>query len=204
MGLSIHYSGTIKDYLLADELIIEVKDICKSMEWEYTIFTPKNHANDTAHLKDPAFINYKIEDLKGISFSPKDSEPVSLTFFPSGRLCSFIKLLYNNPETNDLMVEVVSTKTQFAGMDAHMAIINLLQYLKDKYFSVFELSDEGNYWETKDKTILAENFSRYNFLMDTVAKALSNFTTVAGESATSLADRLEEFLKNKLRIDKKE
>ena len=204
MGLSIHYSGNIKDYLLVDELISEVQDICKSMEWEYTIFTPKNHTNDTAHLKDPGFINYKMEDLKGICFSPKDCEPVSLTFFPSGRLCSFVKLLYNNPETNDLMVEVTSTKTQFAGMDAHIAILNLLQYLKDKYFSVFELSDEGNYWETKDKVILAESFSRYNFLMDTVAEALGSFTAVPGESVTSLADRLETFLKNKLGLDKKE
>jgi hypothetical protein len=204
MGLSIHYSGAIKDYAFLDELIIEVEDICKTMGWKYNIFTPKNHTNDTAHIQNPAFINYKIEDLKGITFSPEHCEPVALTFFPSGKLCSFVKLLYNNPKTNDLMVEVVSTKTQYAGMDAHMAILNLLQYLKDKYFSVFKLSDEGNYWKTKDKTILAESFSRYNFLIDTVAEALTNFKSVPGESVTSLADRLEEFLKNKLKIDKKE
>ncbi|MGG9964267.1 hypothetical protein [Ferruginibacter sp. SUN106] len=204
MGLSIHYSGTIKDYALIDELVIEVEDICKTFNWQYNVFTKKNSGNDTRHIQNPAFISYKMEDVKGISFSPENCEPVALTFFPSGKLCSFEKLLYNNPETNDLMVEVVSTKTQYAGVDAHMALLNLLQYLKDKYFADFKLSDEGNYWETKDKKILEENFSRYNFLMDTVADALSNFKTVPGEPVQSLADRLEEFLKNKLGHDKKE
>ncbi len=202
MGLSIHYSGTIKDYSLIEELVAEVEDICKTLDWEYNVFTKKNLGNDTRHIENPDFINYTMEDLKGISFAPKDCEPVILTFFPSGKLCSFLKLMYNNPRTNDLMVEVVSTKTQYAGLDAHMAVLNLLQYLKDKYFSVFELSDEGNYWATKDKKVLEENFSRYNFLMDTVAEALSDFKPVPGETPTSLAERLEAFLK-KIKIDNK-
>ena len=204
MGLSIHYSGAIKDYSLVDELIAEVEDICKVFDWKYDIFTKKNSFNDNRYMQNPDFINYKIEDLKGISFAPENCEPVMLTFFPSGKLCSYVKLLYNNPETNDLMVEVISTKTQFAGMDVHLAILNLLQYLKSKYFSVFELSDEGNYWLTKDKKILEENFYRYNFLMDTVTEALNSFTSAPGESATSLASRLEAFLRNKLGAKKKE
>lgn len=203
MGLSIHYSGTIKDYSLIDDLVAEVEDICKTFDWKYDIFTKKNSFNDSRHIDNPDFINYKIEDLKGIAFAPEDCEPVMLTFFPSGKLCSYVKLMYNDPETNDLMIEVVSTKTQFAGMDAHLAVLNLLQYLKDKYFSVFELSDEGNYWEGKDKKILEENFARYNFLMDTVTEALNSFPSAPGESVNSLASRLEAFLKSKLGVKNK-
>jgi predicted rRNA methylase YqxC with S4 and FtsJ domains len=33
MGLSIHYSGHIRDKKLLDSLIEEVKDICETLNW---------------------------------------------------------------------------------------------------------------------------------------------------------------------------
>ncbi len=197
MGLSIHYHGQIKDYALTDELTSEAIDICKSLNWNYHIFEKISNANDKAHVNDPGFINYSENELKGISFMPEGCEPVSLVFFPSGRLCCPFKLMNNNPSTNDLMVETISTKTQYAGMDVHITVLKLLQYFKDKYFSVFELSDEGNYWETKDEAVLKAQFDRYNFLVNEVADALSGIKAVPGETLQSLADRIEEILKKK-------
>jgi len=197
MGLSIHYRGQIKDYALIDELICETVDICKSLNWNYHNFEKSGIANDEAHVNDPAFINYTLNDLKGIHVMPEGCEPVSLVFFPSGRLCCPIKLMYNNPAANDLMVETVSTKTQYAGMDMHITVLKLLQYFKDKYFSGFELSDEGHYWETKDETILKEQFSRYNFLVDAVGDSLSGLNAIPGEPTQSLAERIEEILKKR-------
>jgi hypothetical protein len=197
MGLSIHYHGQIKDYTLIDELTNEAEDICKSLDWKYHILEKENNDNDDAHVSNPDFINYTIEDLKGINFTPDECETVSLVFFPSGRLCCPAKLRYNNPATNDLMVETVSTKTQYAGMDVHITVLKLLQYFKDKYFSVFELSDEGDYWETKDETVLKGRFAEYNFLVNSVRDALSDFKGMPGDTPQSLAERLEEFLKTK-------
>jgi hypothetical protein len=197
MGLSIHYSGCIRSYALVQALTDEVEDICKSLGWKYHIYEKKSNANDAAHINNPNFINYTPEDIKGITISPAECEPVDLTFFPSGILCSVAKLKYNNAATNDLMVETISTKTQFAGPDIHITVLNLLQYLKDKYFAVFELKDEGNYWETKDKKILLGRFAQYNFFLDAVADALGDFKAAPGETATSLAERLEELLKRK-------
>ncbi|MBK7121895.1 MAG: hypothetical protein IPH68_03265 [Chitinophagaceae bacterium] len=203
MGLSIHYRGQIKENALIDELISEAVDICKSLSWNHLIFEKTGNANDKAHVNDPGFINYSENDLKGISFVPEDCEPVSLVFFPSGRLCCPFKLMNNNPATNDLMVETISTKTQYAGMDVHITVLKLLQYFKDKYFSVFELSDEGNYWETKDAAVLKAQFDRYNFLVDTVHDALSSIKAVPGETPQSLADRIEEILKKKVVKERK-
>jgi hypothetical protein len=197
MGLSIHYSGTIKNYVLIEDLVNEVEDICKSLEWQYHIREKKSNANDAAHINNPNFINYTPEDIKGITISPAECEPVDLTFFPSGILCSVVKLMYNNAATNDLMVETISTKTQFAGPDIHITVLNLLQYLKDKYFAVFELRDEGHYWKTKDKKVLLGRFGQYNFFLDAVANTLGDFKAAPGETPASLADRLEEFLKRK-------
>jgi hypothetical protein len=197
MGLSIHYSGRIRSYALVQALTDEVEDICKSLGWKYHIREKKSTANDAARINNPHFINYRPEDIKGITISPAECEPVDLTFFPSGILCSVAKLKYNNAATNDLMVETISTKTQFAGPDIHITVLKLLQYLKDKYFAVFELRDEGHYWKTKDKKILLGRFAEYNFLLDAVAGALGDFKAAPGETPASLADRLEEFLKKK-------
>lgn len=197
MGLSIHYHGQIRDYALIEELIIEAEDICKSLNWKHHTWVKKSNANDDVHKNNPDFLNYTLDDLAGISISPEECEPVSLVFFPSGRLCCPAKLMYNNPETNDLMVETVSTKTQYAGIDTHLTVLKMLQYFKEKYFSVFELSDEGMYWETKDEEVLKSQFIKYDFIVHSVRNALSDFKAMPGDTAESLADRLEEFLKNK-------
>ncbi len=197
MGLSIHYQGEIKRYDLIEELVFEAEDICKSLNWKYHTWMKTSSVNDDAHVNNPDFINYIHEDLKGISIMPDECEPVELVFFPSGKLCSPIKLKFNDAATNDLMVEYVSTKTQYAGIDTHLAVLKLLQYFKDKYFSFFELSDEGMYWETKDEEILKTQFAKYNFIVHSVRNALKDFKALPGETPESLADRLEELLKKK-------
>ena len=82
-----------------------------------------------------------------------------------------------------------------------MAIIRLLRYLKQKYFSVFELNDEGDYWETMDEKVLLSQFAKYDFLLNAVADALSEMKAVPGETPLSLADRIEKMLKDKFGDD---
>jgi hypothetical protein len=197
MGLSIHYRGQIRDYALVEDLVNECEDICRSLEWDYHIWNKESCIHDDAHIDNPDFIAYVMEDLKGISILPKECEPVDLAFFASGKLCSTMKLRFNDAAINDLMVEYVSCKTQYAGIDTHLTVLKLLQYLKDKYFSFFELSDEGMYWKKKDLEILKSQFARYDFIVYSVRNALSDFKAQPGETAESLADQLEELLKKK-------
>ncbi len=131
MGLSIHYSGKIKDYSLIDAMRTEVEDICKSLNWEHQLFDIKSSTVKSGTSNPVKNTPY---DVKGISFTPEESETVFLTFLPDGTLCSPVKLIYYDPATNDLMIEVVHTKTQFAGPDIHIAILKLLHYIKEKYF----------------------------------------------------------------------
>jgi len=184
MGLSIHYSGHIRRYGIIDEMMTEVTDICESLNWIYHILDGNN-----------------TDKLKGICLSPEGCEPVFLTFLPNGRMCSPVNLMHKDIyEEHDLDPELLyttSTKTQYAGPDAHIAIIRLLRYLKEKYFSAFELNDEGMYWETMDEKVLMEQFARYDFLLNSVAGALSNMKAVPGETAGSLANRIEKMLRNR-------
>lgn len=109
----------------------------------------------------------------------------------------YFETAVNDPVANDLMVEYVSCKAQYAGMDTHLTVIKLLRYFKEKYFSVFELSDEGMYWETGDTNSLKALFTKYDFLVNSMREALKNFKAEPGETAESMADQVEELLKNR-------
>ena len=193
MGLSIHYWGKIKDYDLTDAMTAEVADICKSLNWPYQIFDAKKSKLKPGETAK----KYTPHDVKGIIFTPEESETVCLTFLPDATLVSPAKLIYYNPATNDLMIEMVHTKTQFAGPDTHIAILKLLHYLKEKYFESFELNDEGYYWEKWDEKVLLSQFARYNFILEKVSAALADVKLATGESVESLADRIEDILKKK-------
>lgn len=178
MGLSFHYSGRIKDPDLIDELTEEVVDICQDLEWDFKIIGQQDSGQPG-----------------GICFSPKDCEPVFLTFLPGGRICSpfsfnnrsFYQVHCLDPE----MIYVISTNTQYAGPEVHLTLMKLLRYLAEKYFSVFELSDEGMYWETNDPVILYRRFSEYTCLLSTVTEVVNTMKAIPGETILSLVDRIE-------------
>jgi hypothetical protein len=181
MGLSIHYSGYILRTEKLDSLIEEVNDICKTLGW-------------STHTFDD-------DEIKGVSFTPAKSEPVFLTFNKEGRTLSPINILakdiYDRHDIDKELIFTTSTKTQFAGADAHIAIIKLLKFLSEKYLKDFTLSDEGNYWETDDEKILLKQFERYNSAMDAFSDALKNLPSVPGETSEFLADRIERILNEK-------
>ena len=173
MGLSIHYSGLIKNTELIPQLTEEVQDVCFAFDWRYRL------VND--------------ETLTGISFTPPECETLCLTFLHNGQLASRTRLMYKIEPAN-----VISVKTQFAGTDVHKTVIKLLQYLSAKYFSHFKLDDEGGYWESGDETILAKKFAAYDALLSKVQTALFDFKTKPGVTREELVKRLEEFLKRRI------
>ena len=196
MGLSFHYKGTIRNLSLIGELTEEVQDICEGLNWKCRIWGGKSSAKIKKTASDP--LNPAPDDLKGISLSPDESEPLFLTFLPNGNLCSPLKLMFNDPVTNDLMIEFIHVKTQFAGPDTHMALLKLLRYLKEKYFTELEVDDEGLYWESEDEKTLLSQFAKYNFTLKMLTEALSDFKAIPGETLNSLAERLEELLRKRL------
>ena len=173
MGLSIHYKGVLKSPDLIRPLIEESVDICEVMGWRY---------------------NLAADDLlEGISITPEKCETLTLTFLPDGKLASRAFILLNMPAD-----AAIFTKTQYAGMDTHMAIIHLLRYLSGKYFRAFELMDEGNFWETNDVEVLRSQFSCYEVALNAVSNALKDFPSADGETPDSLVARLEAYLKQRL------
>ena len=200
MGLSIHYNGRISNYSLINELVEEVQDICDSLRWDYHIWNSHPSIDDITNYKEKT--GYTLHHLNGISISVLDCETIFFTFLPDGRLSSPLNLLAQGAYTDKEMIYTVATKTQYAGPDTHMALVKLIRYLKEKYLTDLQVEDEGLYWETGDEKILLSQFEKYNHALSVIEAALLDFKAIPGETAQSLAERLEQLLVKKLNGDK--
>jgi hypothetical protein len=193
MGLSIHYSEKFKQGASLLEMIAEVKDLAESFKWKYHIFE-KQFPKDS--LGKPDYEN----ELYGICFSPPECEPIFLCFLSNGILSSPIDIQFNSvyaEKPNTEYLGLISTKTQFAGIEIHKKIIHLLGYLNNKYFENFKLTDEGQYWETRNEQVLKEIFNRYDNLMDLFALGLENIQRLEGEGIEDFVKRVANQLGNK-------
>lgn len=184
MGLSIHYNGQLKSPSLIPTITAEVEDICQSMDWEYQLFENTAAVSSDVLKNEPRHENGEIL-LKGIAFTPEGSEPIWLHFTTTGRLTSIVNFMILDGLSEEDLVYWVSTKTQYAGIDAHIAICSLLKYLKQKYFKTFDLEDEGYYWMTEDRATLQRRFEEYGAIIELAAGALEN-------AETTLEERLDE------------
>lgn len=191
MGLSIHYSGTIANPAYLPELISEVQDIVSVYGWPCAVFEnkfPDKHFGRTTYT----------DKVYGLSFTPPGCETVFICFLSNGKISGPVQLqLYGNSEieTDKKYLYIVSVKTQFAGAEIHMMVVQLFRYLSEKYFGRFNMSDEGNYWETSDEKILKENFKKYKALLNTFCNSIERHPFRTSESIENYFARLMKIIK---------
>ncbi len=193
MGLSIHYNGQFKEGASLSEMIEEVQDIAEIYKWKYNIYE--------TDFPESSFGKPEYnQNIYGISFTPPECETVSIAFLSNGKMSSPVHLKFfgkkgSKPEEKYLYM--LSTKTQFAGIEVHKLIIHLFKYLSKKYLTEFNVTDDGQYWETGDEKVLQENFSRYNDLLDSFSNALENYPIEENESIESYFERLMREIHNR-------
>lgn len=177
MGITIHYSGKLDDPRVLPRLLAEARHFCFQRRWRYidvddrilgTVerWIPSN--DEQIHTEESP-----IDDtLRGIIIQPHpESESVFLTFNQNGELCFYIPQATPGHFWEN---KWLFTKTQFAPLDVHISICELLALIRDKYFPSLQVVDEGEYWETRDLTRLAKNFETLNTLIDQIADALND------------------------------
>ncbi len=83
--------------------------------------------------------------------------------------------------------------------DVHVWIVGLLKYLQKRYFSNLEVDDEGDFWETGDRTALEAKMCLLNEKMDALSAGFTakSFGDFSGLSAEDIAFRIEDFLKKR-------
>jgi hypothetical protein len=206
MGLTIHYSARLKDRALLPDFINEVEDICRTMGWEAEKVDEIIKMKEDVSFNPPLVDNKNIQ-LQGIYFNPPECESVILTFLSSGWTSSPFHLKvakrYEGIESFPIfkkmpkLVYTMHTKTQRGGADIHIAIVKLLKYLEKKYFSEMHVSDEGNYWETMDKSILQERFENYTQLINSVKGALEKDNWRVTDTPFYLSEKIDDLLNSK-------
>ena len=203
MGITIHYRGKMENIAHFPSLKDELIDIAKIMDWQW-------HELDEDLFK-PAGARLVVKDgqaeisghlpLKGLSIKlHADCESFDLYFDKDGNLSAPLLFIMVNEGSIKEEEAFLSVKTQFAPAEVHIAVVNLLRFLKKRYIPNLEVHDEGGYWETSDKEKLIEKMKFLDEKMDLVAKALSEIQIENARdlSLEELAKIIEEKLKKKL------
>lgn len=178
MGVSIHFRGSITNSENTDPLINELSEISNEMGWKYSVI-------DDVELQ-----------LKGIILQPHDkSEPFSILINANCKLTNLLCLVDKDDDRVDYSLN--SIKTHFAPVDIHITIVKLLRYIKKKYISDLEVTDEGSYWETGDADLLAVKIDIINERINSIAGMISSIPNSGKETPESLADKIEQYLKGK-------
>ena len=193
--IKLRYRGKLKHPKEVQQLILETEDICRTNGWSHKIWDEDWSKAPTIKM---GFSDKSIQveghaPLKGISFSIGDSETVWLTFLPNGLLHSIFTLANPVLFLNDEEFPWQRAKTGFDGATTHIAVCKLFRYLANKYFAVFEVLDESNYWQEADDTKFTEwinNLTRDQLILNEELDALKENKTLPKEQKSAMIYRL--------------
>jgi len=173
MGITLHYNGILCHNTSLSELIRETLAVVKRLPgWG-------------AHVFKEAFPSESVspgdDGIYGLLFYAPESEPVYLTFDSTRQLRMWLLDSRNAKEAqlplsgNNQLIKGAFTKTQYAGPEVHMRIVDLLRKLSEKYFEHFEMIDESGYWENRNATLLRERFGPEDSIASMLAQKLKAF-----------------------------
>lgn len=144
MGVTIHFEGRLKDQASLEAVIALAKQFCDQHSWHSESLN-SNYAK-LSRVRDEQDWDYE-GPVRGIAIEPHDnSEPFRLEF------------------DKDLYIQEY-TKTQFAPVEVHIALVELLRLIKP-HFEHLEVCDEGEYFETGDTDTLMHHINRCSELLD--------------------------------------
>jgi hypothetical protein len=163
MGVTIHYRGRLKSADLVEPLVRELQDICDINNWSYTLL-PDDFGERIADLPN----------IRGIMFHVhEECEPLVFIFNTEGYLRSLFDLIFERRLTSKTY-SWISAKTQFAGAEMHIKVINLLLHLRKTYFKRMDIRDEGDYYPSKDKEKLQDRFDLIQNAMATISDVMEH------------------------------
>ncbi|MCK9420163.1 MAG: hypothetical protein M0R70_12370 [Nitrospirae bacterium] len=161
MSITIFASGKIACIGDIPRLIADLKRVAGEHNWGYHVIDDDFDTYPNAVLTprsgdDSAAVIEGSLGLKGIVMNVGlGAEPLAILFDRSGVLTDMLQQvswIHNNGQGERFTM----CKTQFAGIKSHIRVIELLDGLKQSYIPGLIVNDEGDYWESRDRRILAE------------------------------------------------
>jgi hypothetical protein len=143
MGITIHYEGSLRSPLLVEELINTATRYAEEHQWSHRRID--GEATDLLRIIDNKEFYYSGPVL-GVELRPHtDAEPLKFEF-------------------DDEMFLQDYCKTQFAGAETHIAVIELLDQI-EPYFLELRVEDEGEYWCSRDEARLHQHLDTVNRML---------------------------------------
>lgn len=176
MGIAISYRGRLKSVDLIESFCEELIKIAELMGWDYNVldedFSKPTDARIDATENRCEIVGHLA--IKGINLNIHEKcSSLSFFFDSDGILRDLLQMVEPRVVEGDGL-PYTFLKTQSAPLEVHMTVVKLLRFLGSKYFETFEVSDEGQYWETGDAALLKEKMDFLAGKMDIVAHALEN------------------------------
>lgn len=207
MGITIHYHGQLEDPGVLPDLLMAARHFCFQRHWKYHDVDDRILGTLERWIPAAGEVvrteSTPVDDtLRGILISPhKMCETVVLTFNQHGMLCFYLP----EPQPGRYWEEkYLSTKTQFAPLDIHISICELLHLVQDRFFPSLEVTDEGDYFQTNDPLRLAQNIATLGAAMDNLEAAMKDQDT--GQDAVDGAeegdDKPRRERKRKIRVER--
>jgi hypothetical protein len=143
MGVTIHYEGCLRSPLLVEELINTATRYAEEHQWPNRRID--GDATDLLRIIDDKEFYYS-GPVFGVELHPHaDAEPLRFEF-------------------DDEMFLQDFCKTQFAGAESHVAVVELLDQIKP-YFEELRVEDEGDYWVSRDENRLHQHLDTVNRML---------------------------------------
>jgi hypothetical protein len=137
MGVTIHFEGQLKSNADYDKVMMIAKTFAETNAMTFSFFEATNKL--LQRVKDEEDWDY-VGTTKGIVIQPHETcDPLILEF-----------------DDNNYLQEYC--KTQFTDIITHSQIVSLFRQIEDCFVDL-QVADEGEYWETEDAELLAENFN---------------------------------------------
>jgi hypothetical protein len=133
MGVTIHFEGILRDEAAYSALLGQVREFSARQHWSVAELLEARRP--LSRVRNEEAWDY-VGLTRGIIVHPHDnSEPLRFEF-------------------DEKLYIQEYCKTQFAGPEIHMAIVNLLRLLQP-LFEALNVEDEGEYWDTSDASGLS-------------------------------------------------
>ncbi len=220
MGLTIHYSGRIANKNTLPQLMEEVEEIATVHGWKYRIYEREFPVSERLTSSEALTQThdgklYGIEftprgsEPVSICFLSNGRMSSIMQLASWGEFKGNKKLVLNNGNIDKQgEIEIVSkevtltaddyarylymcsSKTQYAGPQAHEMIIGVFRYVAKTYFAEFNMIDEAEFWETGDEELLLKNFEFNTALINGFASTLNENTRREDEDLDSYMERI--------------
>lgn len=201
MGITIFARGKIDRIENIPLLIEDVRQFARESKWTHHVIDEDFDAPADAVLThrssdEPGCIIEGTLGVKGIILNAGQGvEMLAILFDRSGTLTDMMQQVswIDNRGQGE---RFTACKTQFGNIDAHIRVIELFDLLKKKYISNLTVNDEGAYWDSRDRRILAEKRVALGHAIRHTEKVISGIELSGGDSRDpeAIASRIEDAL----------